>query len=81
MVTGLISKPYIQSFGGWQNCMATPNISGVEFLFLCVFWMLQILKTEAYPSILPPDSRIPEVGGIDNSNFNRLPCLNTLVGV
>ena len=61
----------MHSFGGRQNCSATPYLPEVE----------SVLKTFANPAILPPNSSRPDVGGIDNSTFNRLPCLNVPVAV
>jgi len=43
--------------------------------------MLLALKTLARVEILPPNSSIPAVGGIDNFISNRLPGLNVPAAV
>jgi hypothetical protein len=43
--------------------------------------MLSFLKTLAKPEILPPNSSMPAVGGIDSFSSNRLPGLNVPTGV
>ena len=66
-------NPYVQSFGERQNCRATPYLPDGKFVSVRVLF---VLKTLAKPEILPPNSSRPAVGGIDNSTFNILPCLN-----